>query len=170
MTETMRRSIFNEFAQAWGEERAAAFMAAIPTIPWQDFATKADLAALKEWAELKFDAQSAEMHGQFSLLRGEISKLEGNLFGQLAEQKADTAEQFSALANQMAEQKRDTAEQLAALAKDTAEQLAEQKRDTAERFAAQTRDNAKQNRAIVLSMAGFALTLYATLIGGLIFT
>ena len=159
MTETMRRSIFNEFAQAWGEEKAAAFMAAIPTIPWQDFATKADLAALKEWTETKLQAQTDTMKGQHNRLLGEISKLEGNLSGQMAEQKRDNTEKFSALANQMA-----------ALSKDTAEQLAEQKRDTAERFAAQTRDNAKQNRAIVLWMAGFALSLYATLIGGFIFT
>ena len=120
MTETMRRSIFNEFAQVWGEEKAAAFMAAIPTIPWQNFATKADLAALKDWAETKLQAQTDAMNGQHNRLLGEISKVEGNLSGQMAEQTKDTAKQFSALTNQMA-----------ALTKDTAEQLAEQKKDNA---------------------------------------
>ena len=72
MTETMRRSIFNEFAKAWGEEKAAAFMAAIPTIPWQDFATKADLAALKDWTETKLQAQTDVMNGQHNRLLAQI--------------------------------------------------------------------------------------------------
>ena len=150
MTETMRRSIFNEFAQAWGEERAAAFMAAIPTIPWQDFATKADLAALKEWAELKFDAQSAEMHGQFSLLRGEIIRVEGYVSKEIA----------------------DLAVQIADQAKETERRFADQAKEVAaltNAMAEQTAASARQARAIVFWIAGFSLTVLTALAGGFMF-
>ena len=136
MSDAMRLSIFSDFAEMMGEEKATAFMESISPIPWHSFATKddvyvlkGDIAALKEWAEAKFDAQSVATQGQFAMvvaefnrLRGEITRVEGNL-----------SKEIAGLANQIAEQ---------------------------------SNQIAGQTRTLLAWMAGFALTVCAALVGG----
>lgn len=143
MTEAMRLSILSEFAETMGEEKAAALMESISPVPWQEFATKDDLKALKEWAEAKFEAQSVAMNGQFNYLKGEIAKVEGSLSTQIA-----------GLANQIAEQSNQIAEQ--------SKEIAGQSKE----IAGQSKEMARQTRTIVFWLAMFAFAMCAALVVG----
>ncbi|MCY3851380.1 MAG: hypothetical protein OXF75_11400 [Acidimicrobiaceae bacterium] len=85
MSETMRLKILDKLASMIGEEEATQLMENVPPFDWHEIATKDDLAALKEWAEAKFDAQSASIAAEFTNVRGEIAKVEGNLSKEIGE-------------------------------------------------------------------------------------
>ena len=94
MTEAMRLSILSDFAETMGEEKAAALMESISPIPWHEFATKDDLKSLKEYVDLKFEAQSTVINAQFSEVQAQFSEVQAQ-FSEVQAQFSEVQAQFS---------------------------------------------------------------------------
>ncbi|MCY3850154.1 MAG: hypothetical protein OXF75_05050 [Acidimicrobiaceae bacterium] len=115
MSEAMRLKILNKLTSVIGEEEATQLMENTPPFDWHEIATKDDLAALKEWAEAKFDAQSAStaaefakvaaeftaVRGEFAEKIGEVHKEIGGLHVAIAESAKQTTAQFVELSHKM---------------------------------------------------------------------
>ncbi|MCY3851382.1 MAG: hypothetical protein OXF75_11390 [Acidimicrobiaceae bacterium] len=79
MSEAMRLKILDKLTSVIEEEEATQLMENTPPFDWHEIATKDDLAALKEWAEAKFDAQSASIAAEFTAVRGEFAEKIGEV-------------------------------------------------------------------------------------------
>ena len=107
MTEAMRLSILSDFAETMGEEKAAALMESISPIPWHEFATKDDLKSLKEYVDLKFEAQSTVINAQFSEVQAQFSEVQAQFKGiqaQFVEFKAQFVTMEANLSKRMSRQ------------------------------------------------------------------
>ena len=107
MTEAMRLSILSDFAETMGEEKAAALMESISPIPWHEFATKDDLKSLKEYVDLKFEAQSTVINAQFSEVHAQFSEVNAQFKGiqaQFVEFKAQFVTMEANLSKRMSRQ------------------------------------------------------------------
>lgn len=55
ITEAQRHQLIRALDRTLGEKEAAALMELVPTIPWENFATKRDLDDLASRMELRFE-------------------------------------------------------------------------------------------------------------------
>ncbi len=82
-----RLELYTALQATLGAKPASTLMASLPPVPWNEFATKADLAGVRgeiaqlrgEFAELR--GEFAELRGEFAELRGEIAELRGEIAG-----------------------------------------------------------------------------------------
>ena len=121
MSETMRLKILDKLASMIGEEEATQLMENVPPFDWHEIATKDDLAALKEWAEAKFDAQSASIAAEFTAVRGDFAEKIGELhqligrqsekIGEQSERFGEQSERFGELRQQIGEMQSTMADQ-----------------------------------------------------------
>ena len=114
MSETMRLKILDKLASMIGEEEATQLMENVPPFDWHEIATKDDLAALKEWAEAKFDAQSASIAAEFTAVRGDFAEKIGELhqlIGRQSEKIGEQSERFGELRQQIGEMQSTMADQ-----------------------------------------------------------
>ena len=121
MSETMRLKILDKLASMIGEEEATQLMENVPPFDWHEIATKDDLAALKEWAEAKFDAQSASIAAEFTAVRGDFAEKIGELhqligrqsekIGEQSEKFGEQSERFGELRQQIGEMQSTMADQ-----------------------------------------------------------
>jgi len=100
MSETMRLKILDKLASMIGEEEATQLMENVPPFDWHEIATKDDLAALKEWAEAKFDAQSASIAAEFTAVRGDFAEKIGELHQLIGRQSEKFGEQSEKIGEQ----------------------------------------------------------------------
>ena len=141
--EGQRFELLNSLIEALGEDVARKLMDSLPPFSWDQLATKDDLNALSTAITAKFDQVDAE----FVRLRGEISKVEGNLSKKIAGLSREIGRLDSKFSTKIGELESKIGE----LDSNFSTKITE------------------QTRVMVLMMAGFSLTVCATMAGGILF-
>ncbi len=70
--ERKRHGLYRRLEQVLGDEHADTVMELLPPVGWADVATKADLAALEDRVDLRFEALEARMDKGFTELGAEL--------------------------------------------------------------------------------------------------
>ena len=152
--EQERFELLNSLIEAHGEDVARKLMDSLPPFSWDQVATKDDLNALSTAITAKFDqvdAQFTAVAAEFVNLRGEISKVEGNLSKEIAGLSREIGQLDSKFTTKLGELDSKFTTKLGELDSSFSKKITE------------------QTRIMVLTMAGFSVTVCAAMAGGILF-
>lgn len=94
VNERTRHALYEAARRTLGDEPAETLMEMLPPTGWADVATKHDLAALREWCDLRIqhveDALRGEIRNTGATLRGEIQGVRGEIQGVRVEMRSET--------------------------------------------------------------------------------
>ena len=145
--EQERFEFLNSLIEAHGEDVARKLMDSLPPFSWDQVATKDDLNALSTAITAKFDQVDAE----FVRLRGEISKVEGNLSKEIAGLSREIGRLDSKFSTKIGELDSKFSTKIGELDSSFSKKITE------------------QTRIMVLTMAGFSVTVCGAMAGGILF-
>ena len=148
--EQERFELLNSLIEVHGEDVARKLMDSLPPFSWDQVATKDDLKALSTAITAKFDqvdAQFTAVAAEFVNLRGEISKVEGNLFKEIAGLSIKIGELDSKFSTKIGQLDSKIGQLDSSFSKKITE----------------------QTRVMVLTMAGFSVTVCGAMAGGILF-
>ena len=145
--EQERFELLNSLIEAHGEDVARKLMDSLPPFSWDQVATKDDLNALSTAITAKFDQVDAE----FVRLRGEISKVEGNLSKEIAGLSREIGRLDSKFSTKIGELDSKFSTKIGELDSSFSKKITE------------------QTRIMVLTMAGFSVTVCGAMAGGILF-
>ena len=148
--EQERFELLNSLIEVHGEDVARKLMDSLPPFSWDQVATKDDLKALSTAITAKFDqvdAQFTAVAAEFVNLRGEISKVEGNLFKEIAGLSIKIGELDSKFSTKIGQ----LDSKIGKLDSSFSKKITE------------------QTRVMVLTMAGFSVTVCGAMAGGILF-
>ena len=145
--EQERFELLNSLIEAHGEDVARKLMDSLPPFSWDQVATKDDLNALSTAITAKFDQVDAE----FVRLRGEISKVEGNLSKEIAGLSREIGRLDSKFSTKIGELDSKFSTKIGELDSSFSTKITE------------------QTRIMVLTMAGFSVTVCGAMAGGILF-
>jgi predicted nuclease with TOPRIM domain len=74
-----RHELHRRLEELLGEEAADTLMEALPPVPWDELATKEDLARLEERLNARLDGRIATLDGRIATLDGRIDSLEDRI-------------------------------------------------------------------------------------------
>jgi hypothetical protein len=75
--------LHRRLAGAIGDEAATALLNRLPTVPWTELATKADLARLEERFEVRFESLEAKMDSKFEAMDLKLESLDHKIEARL---------------------------------------------------------------------------------------
>jgi hypothetical protein len=133
-TESERLGLFDKVRELFGPDHAGVLMEMLPSSGWGEVTTKADLRMTAN----EFHGEISELRGEMSELRGEMSELRGEMSEVRGEIKEVRAEVLGSVADLRTE--------------------------TAWGFARIETQFAQQTRTVILTLIGFAITVWATLL------
>ena len=152
--EQERFELLNSLIEVHGEDVARKLMDSLPPFSWDQVATKDDLNALATAITAKFDQVDAE----FVRLRGEISKVEGNLSKEIAGLSIKIGELDSKFSTKIGE-----------LDSKISTKIGELDSKIGKLDSSFSKKITEQTRVMVLTMAGFSVTVCAAMAGGILF-
>ena len=97
-SEAQRLALREQLIEKLEEGPATTLMESLPPMDWNELATKADLAALEERVNVRFevvDARFAKIDGQFAKIDGQFAKIDGqftNVDGEFTKLRGEIAE------------------------------------------------------------------------------
>ncbi len=158
--EQERFELLNSLIEVHGEDVARKLMDSLPPFSWDQVATKDDLKALSTAITAKFDqvdAQFTAVAAEFVNLRGEISKVEGNLFKEIAGLSIKIGELDSKFSTKIGQ-----------LDSKFSTKIGELDSKIGKLDSSFSKKITEQTRVMVLTMAGFSVTVCGAMAGGIL--
>ena len=152
--EQERFELLNSLFEVHGEDVARKLMDSLPPFSWDQLATKDDLNALSTAITAKFDqvdAQFTAVAAEFVNLRGEISKEVAGLSIKIGELDSKFSTKIGELDSKFTTKLGELDTKLGELDSSFSKKITE------------------QTRVMVLTMAGFSVTVCAAMAGGILF-